>query len=68
MNEKFTEIIEYLRVKGIYKDEWGTWKLLPRRKGEVFGYKRDDGKVKKFRYSKRVKFIPSDKLKDELCK
>lgn len=62
------KIITELKEKGIYKDNYCTFKVLPRRKGEVFGFKRDDGKKKKYVYSKRVKFIPTKKLRDILCK
>lgn len=62
------EIIKQLKENKIYKTEWGVWYLLPRRKGEVFGNNRDDGKKKKYVYQYRVKFVPSKKLKDKLCK
>ena len=59
------EIKKQLKKNGVYKDENGIWKLLPRRKGKVYG---SGPSNKKALYSKRIRFIPSKKIKDELCK
>jgi len=61
------ELIEKLKREGKVKIEgFGTFELLPRRKGKTFvGFHNIEGKAK---YSKRVKFTSSSKLRDRICK
>jgi hypothetical protein len=61
------KIIKGLKEKGIYRDKNGTWKLLPRRKGKVYGAG-SETRVKKAIYKNRIRFVPSKKLKDKLCR
>jgi nucleoid DNA-binding protein len=45
---------------------FGTFELLPRRKGVTFcGFRNKEGVA---RYSKRVRFTISKELRDKLCK
>lgn len=62
------KIITALKTTGQYKDKLGTYKLLPRRKGRVYGLGYEKVAVKKFIYSKRIRFTPSKEFKDMLCK
>ena len=61
------EIIEALEKDGkIVIPDFGTFELLPRRKGKTFvGFRGVEGTP---RFNKRVKFTSSSKLRDRICK
>lgn len=58
-------IKKQLKTEGKYADENGVYVLIPVKQGKIFsptakGYREP-------RFKNRVRFIPSEKLKKELC-